>query len=285
MRWAWLALLAIGLGLLAAVNLYLVGRSLALIGEGAPAVDWQQIVEAGRRVHEGSLYAVDGTYAFPYSPLLAYLAGPLSWLGTVGWRALHVVAALALPSWPMRLVALAAWPFWFDVETGNLLILVVLAAAWAIRGSRVGVASYFLLTILVPRPLMLPVAAWLLWKRPEWRVPFAALLVAAFVAVLASGWGDEWLGFLTSISGQFDSPNNLGPTRLIGAAWLVVGIPLAAWLTWRGRLGFASVAISYPYLLPYYLLMLVLELSGGEAVQDSTHPGRRASVMTSQTNE
>jgi hypothetical protein len=36
-------------------------------------------------------------------------------------------------------------------------------------------------------------------------------------------------------------------------------VPLAAWLTLRGKLGWASLAIS-PYLLPYYFQMLGLEL-------------------------
>ena len=40
---------------------------------------------------------------------------------------------------------------------------------------------------------------------------------------------------------------------------MVIGLPLAAWLTWKGRLGLASLAAS-PYWLPYYLLMLLLEL-------------------------
>ena len=268
------ALGAVGVGLLAAINIYLAARSIFIVVGGSPAVDWDQIVEAGGRVHHGDLYAVNATYAFPYSPLLAYVAGPLSWLGTVGWRVLHVAAALALPKWPMRLATLAAWPFWFDLETGNVLVFVVLTAAWAIRGNRWATAGYFLLTLLVPRPLTIPVAVWLLWRRPEWRLRFAVMAVAALAGVVASGWADEWLGFVTSIGGQFESPNNLGPTRLIGAAWLLIGIPLAGWLIWRGRLGLASVALSYPYLLPYYLLMLILELAPRSDLDQSTSARR-----------
>lgn len=252
-----MALLA---GPIAAVNLWLAARSVGLVLDGAPAVDWQQIVSATERVTAGGLYEVSGTYAFPYSPLLAYLFGPLTWLGTVGWRLAHLAAALAMPTWPMRIATLVSWPFWFDVETGNLLVFVLLAAVWAVRGNRVAVAVFLALTILVPRPLMLPVAAWLLWKHPAWRVPAAVMVATSIGLVALSGWADEWMGFLVSIGTQFDSPNNLGPTRLLGAAWLLIGIPLAAWLTRRGNLGWASVAISYPYLLPYYLVMLVLEV-------------------------
>lgn len=41
--------------------------------------------------------------------------------------------------------------------------------------------------------------------------------------------------------------------------WVPIGLALAAWLTWKGRLGYASLAAS-PYWLPYYLLFALLEL-------------------------
>lgn len=257
-----LRLLAVvaGAGLVMALNLWLAGRSIGLILDGAPAVDWQQIVSATQRVSSGGLYEVSEVYAFPYSPLLAYLMTPLAGIGALPWRLIHVAAALSMPTWPMRVAMLISWPFWFDVETGNLLVFVVLAAAWAIRGNRFAIGAFLLMTILVPRPLMLPVAAWLVWQFPGWRVPAAVMVVVAGVLVAVSGWGDDWIGFLASIGSDFDSPNNLGPTRLLGAAWLLIGMPLALWLTRRGNLGGASVAVSYPYVLPYYLAMLVLEV-------------------------
>jgi hypothetical protein len=46
---------------------------------------------------------------------------------------------------------------------------------------------------------------------------------------------------------------------LLGNWWLAAGIPLAIWLTRRGRVGFAALAVS-PYLLPQYFLFGVLEL-------------------------
>ena len=252
---------AIAIGLVAAVNVYLAARSLALVVGGAPAVDWNQYVEAGRRVIAGGdLYAVTDTYAYHYSPFVAYAFGPLSLLGTLGWRLLHVVAALALPTWPLRVLAIASWPFWYDVEAGNILVFVVLAATWALRGSRVAIGAYLVLLLLVPRPLMLPLAAWLLWQRPEWRLPFAIGFGIHAIGVLASGWGPAWVGAMVAAGGDVANPSNLGPSRFIGSLpWLAVGLPLGAWLLWKGRLGLASLAVS-PYWLPYYLLMLLLDL-------------------------
>lgn len=257
------ALAAVAIGLVAAVNLFLAARSLGVVLAGGTAVDWEQYAEAGRRVFAGAdLFAVTDTYAWHYSPLLAALFAPLSVLGAGGWRLLHLVAVLALPTWPMRLIGLASWPFWYDVEAGNVLAFVVLAAAWALRGSRVGTSAYLVLLLLVPRPLMLPVGAWILWRRPEWRVPFAAALAVHGLAVLATGWADEWLVALVAAGADVANPSNVGPSRFMGTIpWLIIGLPLAAWLTIRGRLGLASLAAS-PYWLPYYLLMLLLELRG-----------------------
>ena len=255
-----LVVAAVGIGLLAAVNFYLAGRSISLVFGGAEAIDWGQYVEASRRVHGGDLYAITDSYAYRYSPLLAVAFGLMAPIGVTIWRALHLVAVLALPSWPMRVVALAAWPLWYDIQTGNVLAFIVLTAAWAIRGSRLATAGFLLLVLLIPRPLMFPVAVWLLWQRPEWRLPFVAACLAHAIAVVFTGWGDEWLGTLIAAGGDAGLPSNVGPSRFLGTVpWMLLGIPLAAWFTWKGRLGIASLAAS-PYWLPYYLLMLLLEL-------------------------
>lgn len=245
---------------LAVANAVLLPRSLEVLLAGGIAVDWLQFVEGGVRVFGGDLYEQTETYGFRYSPIAAYLFTLVGPMGTLAWRLLHVAAALALPTWPMRLLTLASWPFWYDVETGNIMVFVLLTAAWAVRGSRLGALGFVVLLLFFPRPLMLPVMAWILWRRPEWRAPFVAIALVHGLAVLATGWAGEWIALLLTLGRESVSPNNLGPSRFLGAAWLVIGIPLAVFLTWRGRLGWASLAISYPYVLPYYLLMLLLEL-------------------------
>lgn len=259
-RRAFRVIVALGIGLLAAVNLYLAGRSIGLILDGTSAVDWVQFVEASRRLNGGDLYGIAHDYAFRYSPVLAALFGLIAPIGALAWRVLHVAAALALPSLSMRLAALISWPLWYDIQTGNLMIFVVLAAAWALRGSRLAIGVYLLLAVLVPRPLMLPLAAWLLWQQPESRWPFVAAVVIHTAAVIGLGWAPGWTGTLFAAAEDALLPSNIGPSRFVGPIpWLAVGLPLAAWLTWKGRVGWASLAIS-PYWLPYYLLMPVLEV-------------------------
>lgn len=253
----------IGLALLVAViatpNVYLVARSIGIILSGSPVVDWHHFVEAGRRVHDGGLYDTAFDYGFRYSPVLAVGFGLIAPIGELAWRILHIGAALALPNWPMRLVTLVSWPFWFDVEAGNVLVFVLLAAAWALRGNHVAIGAFLVMSLLMPRPLMLPIVVWLLWKQPEWRLPFVGLFVLHAIAVLATGWGAEWIGILVESAGEVNSVLNLAPSRFIGLAWVVVALPIAAWLTLRGRLGWASL-FAAPYWLPYYLVLPILEL-------------------------
>lgn len=256
-------------------NLWLAARSMGLVLGGAPAVDWQQYVEAAHRFwNGGDLFAVTATYGYHYSPFLAPLFGLLAPLGVVGWRLLHLAAAAALPAWQMRLVALASWPLWFDVEAGNIVIFVVLAAAWALRGSRTAAGIYLLLLILIPRPLMLPVAAWLLWKDPGLRLPFVGAVVLHSLAVVTGGWAGEWVHALLAASADVGNWSNVGPSRFIGQWWLLIGIPLAIWLTVRGRVGWAALAAS-PYWLPYYLLMPILELARPRPIQVEPRHGQQ----------
>lgn len=244
--------------MVAVPNVYLALRSGALILRGEPAVDWTHFQEASQRFLSGGLYELSESYGWRYSPLAAYAFGALGILGTTGWRLLHLGAALALPGPLLIAVTLLSWPFWWDVQTGNTVVFFLLAGAWALRGSRLATAGYLIGLLLIPRPVMLPLAAWLLWKRPAWRLPFATLFVAHALAVAATGWGDEWIRELMNAK-EIGSATDVGPSRILGRAWLVVGVPLGIWLTWKGRVGWASLAVS-PYLLPYYLLMGLLEL-------------------------
>jgi hypothetical protein len=124
----------------------------------------------------------------------------------------------------------------------------------------VATAVFLVLAVLVPRPLMLPLTVWLLWKRPATRLPFLAFFVAHAVIVVWLGYAQDWFAALTDVNAELVNAYNFGPSRFIGAWWIPIGLALAAWLTWRGNLGFASLAIS-PYWLPYYFLMLVLEVA------------------------
>lgn len=242
-----------------AVVANLIGLATVLI-DHARAFDFEIYVEAGRRFPRGTLYEWQDPYFYRYAPQFAPVLGVVTLVGLSVWRLAHFVALALLPSRRLALILLVSYPFWFDVVTGNLMAFVLLAAAWAYRGNRVATVAYLALCILVPRPIMLPLLAWILWQRPSSRLPFLGMLILAVVTALPTGYVPEWVGSLFK-TGPNEMANdfNLAPSQIIGAWWLAIGVPLAAWLTIRRNLGWASLSIS-PYLLPYYVQMLGLEL-------------------------
>lgn len=250
----------IGAALVLAVAANVVGLATIVI-DHQRAFDWDNYVEAARRFPLGTLYLSQDPYAYRYAPQLAPAFGLLPALGLVAWRVAHFLALAALPSRRLALLMLVSYPFWFDVNTGNLMVFVLLAAGWAFSGNRAAIGIYLALCLLVPRPIMVPLLAWILWRRPEWRLPFAGMVLLAVVTAIPTGYLSSWIGALLSAGGEIANDFNLSPSHLIGPAWLLAGVPLAAWLTTRGRLGWATMAIS-PYLLPYYVQMLGLELVG-----------------------
>ena len=242
------------------------------------AFDWDNYLEAARRFPLGTLYDWHYPYAYHYAPQLAPVLGLLPSVGLVAWRVAHFVALALLPSRRLALLLLVSYPFWFDVVTGNLMVFVLLAAAWAYRGNGWATAVYLALCVLLPRPIMVPLLAWILWQRPAWRLPFVGMALIGVLTAIPTGYLPTWIGsLLQSGTNEIANDFNLSPSRFLGPAWLIIGLPLAAWLTFRGRLGWASMAIS-PYLLPYYVQMLGLELV---RPQDASEPAaRHRSVLT-----
>lgn len=248
--------------LLVLFNAYLFLHTDWTMLRGGAGADWTIFGEAGRRVVTGgALYASEDNYAFRYSPLLAYAFTLVAAIGPWAWRALHVaaVAYLGLVDRRLACVTIISWPFWFDVEAGNLVTFIYVLAGLALLGRGWAIIGFLVAAILVPRPLMLPIVIWLLWRHPEWRGPFVAIFIAHAAFVVITGWAQPWVAALATSSGEIGSALNFGPSRVIGWLWVPVGVLVAAVLTVRGRLGFASLAVS-PYWLPYYFLFPLLEL-------------------------
>jgi hypothetical protein len=250
--------LAASLVVMATLSAYSTIPVVEAVFGGYYAFDWENFIQAAARLPHGTLYEFDDPYTFRWSPVAAWLLGFVTLMPLWVWQALHVAALPLLRSWWLVAACLVTYPLWFDIQTGNIMIFVAIAALWAARGNEPATALFLVLTILVPRPLMLPLAAWLLWQRPAWRVSFALIFIGHALLVAASGYGAEWIASFFTVAPELTSDFNFGPSALIGAIWIPVGAALAVWLTWRGRLGLASLSIS-PYWLPYYFLMLLLE--------------------------
>jgi len=195
---------------------------------------------------------------FRYSPVAAYLFVALRFVDPAIWRVLHVAGGLALPTWPMRLLLLASWPFAFDLQLGNLMTFILLAGVvWGLRGNRPAALIFLGLALLAPLPLVLPVAAWLFWKQPGLRSPFVVMFVVHAGLVLVSGWGDEWIERLLTSIDEIGSAFNCRAYR--PDRRLVVRhrdpaecLALLARLGWPGRAGCHALR------LPYYLILAPL---------------------------
>jgi hypothetical protein len=256
---------------LAGLSLHVAWPTIVAIFDGSYVFDWTNFVEAANRFGTGALYEQEPPYAYRWSPVAAWLLGFVTLMPLWLWQVLHLAALPLFRPWLLAVAVLVSYPFWFDVQTGNLMTFIALAGFLALRGSRPALGVFLVLAVLVPRPLMLPLTTWLLWRRPETRVPFVAFLVVHSLAVIWLGYGQDWIVALTDVNAELVNAYNFGPSRFIGAWWIPIGLALAAWLTWRGNLGLASLAIS-PYWLPYYFLMLVLPFA-----QPAAAPSRAGS--------
>ena len=224
---------------------------------GWPAVDWTVYQGAAAVGWKPELYseltgvsACDACY-YRYSPAAVPLFALLAPMGETAWRLLHVLA-LPLLGWQLAITVALSWPFWADVASGNLLTFVLIASVAAIRGNRLGIGAVFVLALLMPRPVILPLVAWLLWNRPEWRRPFVGLFAIHALVVLLSGVGANWIEALLAEAMETEV-FNVAPSFWFGGWWLLIGIPLAVWLWFKDHPGAAGLAMS-PYLMPYYLL-------------------------------
>jgi hypothetical protein len=244
--------------LLVAVNLGLsLPIAIRMFTEPVRGNDWLVLVEAGRDVMAGiNPYGGADPDSFRWSPLLAYLFWALQPIGFWGWTVLTMAPILLLRDARLILLFASAWPLWHDVVTGVSFLFVPLAAVLAVRGSTAAAYVYAALTFLIPRPLMLPVLAWLLWHRPELRLPTLAIGVVLTAGAFLTGWTDEWISTLLFL-GSEPTEFRINLLAVMGPAWIVM-VALAVWLTVKGRLGLASIAIA-PYWLMSYALMLILE--------------------------
>jgi hypothetical protein len=267
MRWRVGTLLPPGTSLRRPTIAILVGLLIASAGLAVIQAYWAirsdgefYWAEAGRRVWTGGLYDENDVYAFRYSPLFAYAMGPLSVIGYRGWQLVHLAALLALPR-RIALLTLISWPFWYDVISGNTVVFVLVAATAGLSGRRWGAVVFLVMTVLMPRPFMFPLAAWFLWRDRALWAPFAAFFGVHAIAVVLTGWGDEWIQRLLLTPGtERLIPSNLSPTHWLGWGWMPFSI-LLAWLAWRrGWRATASVLVN-PYWFPYYFMLPYADLA------------------------
>lgn len=225
------------------------------IGHRAP--DWAVFAQVPNRLASGELFAPPD-YNWRWSPVAAWLMVPIVAGGYWLFVLSHVAVLPLLGRW-LALMTLLSWPFWADALASNTMTFSVVAGVLALRGNRWAAIAYLALFVLIPRPILAPLSAWILWKdRRLWR-PVAALIAGHAGLVLLSGYADAYIATLLEATNDVGNAWNLAPTRLIGYWWLIVGLPVGLWFGLRGWLGVASLAVA-PYLLPQYLLVVLFDV-------------------------
>lgn len=219
----------------------------------------------------------------PYAWEWVRWSPPAVWLWTTlnpfGWVmiAAHFAVLAFLRPWWVIPVVLLFWPFWEDTLAGTDLTFAFVSAWTALNGSRIGGAAFVIHSAFIPRPLMLPVLAYLLVKRPEMRWWFAGAVLFVLGYSLAVGQLDDWALRMID-NAKVSSLANLSPSAWIGWWWIPIGLALSVWFTVKGRFGLASLAIS-PYIGMYYLMMGLLELRQVKLNSGKVKPSSHASTL------
>jgi len=219
------------------------------------APDFHQYSDAADRLFAGEpLYGPE--WLWRYSPAAIPTLWPGLATGLIGWTLLHLAAVVLVRPWWLAILFAVSWPFWVDVVAANTATFVVVAGIAAMRGSRAATYAYWWLTLVIPRPVQLPLAIYLAWRRRDLWPGLGVLIGVNVAVVLVVGQGPEWISYLLARGGENTAAAfNIHPAADLGATWLIIGVPLAAVLTWRGWPGLAGVVLS-PSLLAQYLLML-----------------------------
>jgi hypothetical protein len=249
------------------------------------AVDLAVYVEAGRRFAAGlspygfALPPIGALYR--YSPLFAAGMAPLSGLPfaflAAGWRLVELgLLALSVRGLGWLGVAIVVNPLVvLDLSVANVGTLFLAAMIMVVRWpSARTVTAYALLVLLIPKPTLLPVLAWGLWRvRASW-LPVAGVGVAGLAMVLlvpdfghAILTGDRIFGMLQNLAFV---PAWIVATLMASSVALTV-----ASVRWPRLLGPASVLAS-PYYFSYSLVPLLLALVPGPEVEVEAAPAAPA---------
>jgi len=256
----------VALAVYIALNLVAVNYSISF---GTGLDDWRLWQSLPDRLADGTAYVpAQGLPPFVWSPVAAWFMSVIATVGYWPWVIAHVAALPLLRSPMLILVTASSWAFWWDTASAHAMTFVLVSGIAAMRGGRFGALVYLGLLLLMPRPVQVPLAVWLLWQdRSLWR-PFAIMFFAHLAVVVASGLAPAWI--VASVTYTATDGLGIGPTRLFGISWLFVGIVLGIWLTYRGHPGWAGIAVT-PYLLPQYLLMPLVEAPSSKSRVANVH--------------
>jgi alpha-1,2-mannosyltransferase len=241
----WAAPLALGL---AAIGLLVLGAVLAAWYNESRgwAYDFHPYYDGALRLlATGSPYqsvTLNGPFQpgpkglYLYSPVLAVLFVPMTWLGEnaaiLVWAALHIAALVgicALMPIPRHLrlamfgIACLTAPVLYDIDLGNVSLFVTLAAVLVWRWLDKPLSGVALAAALLVRPGMAVIAGWWLlrgrWKPVAWTIgTFAVVGLVSLIFLRPEVWL-QWLTVLRNVSNVTGVKANVD----LGSAVLMLG--------------------------------------------------------------
>jgi hypothetical protein len=241
----WAAPLALGL---AAIGLLVLGAVLAAWYNESRgwAYDFHPYYDGALRLlATGSPYqsvTLNGPFQpgpkglYLYSPVLAALFVPMTWLGESSailvWAALHIVALVgicALMPIPRNLrlamfgIACLTAPVLYDIDLGNVSLFVTLAAVLVWRWLDRPLSGVALAAALLVRPGMAVIAGWWLlrgrWQPVAWAVgTFGVVGLVSLMFLRPDVWL-QWLTVLRNVSNVTGVKANVD----LGSAVLMLG--------------------------------------------------------------
>ena len=236
------------------------------------SVDLAVYVEAGRRFAAGLSpysFALPPIGAlFRYSPVFAAGMAPLSGLPfpfvAAGWRLVELgLLTLSVRGLGWLGVAIVVNPLVvLDLSVANVGTLFLAGMIVVVRWpSARTVTAYALLVLLIPKPTLLPVLAWGLWRvRASW-LPVAGVGVAGLAMVLlvpdfghAILTGDRIFGMVQNLA--------FVPAWVV-ALLLASSVALTVASVRRPRLLGPASVLAAPYYFSYSLVPLLLALVPG----------------------
>lgn len=230
---------------------------------------WQSLPEALER---GTLYNHGTAFEFAWSPLMAWPMALIGMLGSAVSIVLHVAAVLLIRTPMLIALTLVSWGFWTDAVSGNTVVYAFVAGILALRGHRPAAVVFLAFLVLIPRPFMLPLAAWILWRMSDLRLPALTLFAGHAAAVLMTGYAVPWIA--SAVSHSAAPPTGLAPVAFFGMWWYLIVAPAIILLTARAHVGWAGL-LSSNYLVSGYLLIGLWEVERDRVHATSTRDESR----------
>ena len=289
------------LGAFGLVMLLLAARS--FVGSAGFGYDFEAYYAAARRLATGEpLYppglaeaynsgSYAGLYLYPPPPALSFvpLAGLAEDVATTAWLwlriALLVVGAAILPvsglaRGALMAVAAISFPVWYDLNLGNVSIVLFAASAliWRYRDGPVGAIALALAGV-VRYPFGIVLVGWLAGRR--WRsvgstIAAGVVIGAATLPVVGlQGWQD-YLGLVTTLRDVSAGPHNLslantahaiglpGPDAVYAGIGIATALAATVFATARRDretaivVSLTATILFFPFFHPHYLVQLLV---------------------------